>query len=148
MKKNVQILIIIFLLPFLSNAQHFDPPQKNPFRGSNLRARNDCPPLAISSSPCTLGIVSHPRLLLAAGWFILASPAPAFGGRITAAAHPRPKSSQRTAALHGRHQHAANRSDRRFREPANPVDVLDRNSGELTLLFPHNRSFVKLRRPC
>lgn len=26
----------------------------------------------------------------------------------------------------------------------NPVDILDRNSGELTLLFPHNRSFVRL----
>jgi hypothetical protein len=27
----------------------------------------------------------------------------------------------------------------------NPVDVLDRNTGELTLLFPHNRSFVRLK---
>ena len=27
----------------------------------------------------------------------------------------------------------------------NPVDVLDRNSGALTLLFPHNRSFVRLK---
>jgi hypothetical protein len=27
----------------------------------------------------------------------------------------------------------------------NPVDVLDRNSGELTLLFPHNRSFMRLK---
>jgi len=26
----------------------------------------------------------------------------------------------------------------------NPVDILDRNSGELTLLFPNNRSFVRL----
>ncbi len=27
----------------------------------------------------------------------------------------------------------------------NPVDILDRNSGELTLLFPNNRSFVRLK---
>lgn len=27
----------------------------------------------------------------------------------------------------------------------NPVDILDRNSGELTLLFPNNRSFVRLQ---
>src|ERR1035438_5935956 len=27
----------------------------------------------------------------------------------------------------------------------NPVDILDRNSGELTLLFPNNRSFVHLK---
>ena len=27
----------------------------------------------------------------------------------------------------------------------NPVDILDRNSGALTLLFPHNRSFVRLK---
>jgi hypothetical protein len=27
----------------------------------------------------------------------------------------------------------------------NPVDILDRNSGLLTLLFPHNRSFVRLK---
>ena len=27
----------------------------------------------------------------------------------------------------------------------NPVDLLDRNSGALTLLFPHNRSFVQLK---
>jgi len=28
----------------------------------------------------------------------------------------------------------------------NPVDLLDRNSGELTLLFPNNRSFVRLKK--
>ena len=28
---------------------------------------------------------------------------------------------------------------------ANPVDILNRNSGELTLLFPNNRSFVHLK---
>ena len=27
----------------------------------------------------------------------------------------------------------------------NPVDILDRNTGELTLLFPNNRSFVRLK---
>src|SRR5271154_5222655 len=27
----------------------------------------------------------------------------------------------------------------------NPVDILDRNSGELTLLFLNNRSFVRLK---
>jgi len=27
----------------------------------------------------------------------------------------------------------------------NPVDIIDRNSGELTLLFPNNRSFVRLK---
>jgi hypothetical protein len=27
----------------------------------------------------------------------------------------------------------------------NPVDILDRNSGAMTLLFPHNRSFVRLK---
>src|ERR1017187_10950687 len=27
----------------------------------------------------------------------------------------------------------------------NPVDILDRNSGALTLLFPNNRSFVYLK---
>jgi hypothetical protein len=27
----------------------------------------------------------------------------------------------------------------------NPVDIVDRNSGALTLLFPHNRSFVRLK---
>ncbi len=27
----------------------------------------------------------------------------------------------------------------------NPVDILDRNSGELTLLFPNNRSFVRIK---
>src|ERR1017187_6569665 len=27
----------------------------------------------------------------------------------------------------------------------NPVDILDRNSGELTLLFPNNRSYVHLK---
>ncbi|HMJ89563.1 MAG TPA: DUF4412 domain-containing protein [Candidatus Acidoferrum sp.] len=27
----------------------------------------------------------------------------------------------------------------------NPVDILERNSGALTLLFPHNRSFVRLK---
>jgi Domain of unknown function (DUF4412) len=27
----------------------------------------------------------------------------------------------------------------------NPVDIVDRNSGELTLLFPNNRSFVRLK---
>src|SRR5450432_1779120 len=27
----------------------------------------------------------------------------------------------------------------------NPVDIVDRSSGALTLLFPHNRSFVRLK---
>ena len=27
----------------------------------------------------------------------------------------------------------------------NPVDILDRQAGALTLLFPHNRSFVRLK---
>src|ERR1022692_581855 len=29
----------------------------------------------------------------------------------------------------------------------NPVDIVDRNSGAVTLLFPHNRSFVRLKPP-
>ena len=29
----------------------------------------------------------------------------------------------------------------------NPVDILNRNSGELTMLFPNNRSFVRLKPP-
>ncbi|MDQ6631351.1 MAG: hypothetical protein M3Y82_06290, partial [Verrucomicrobiota bacterium] len=27
----------------------------------------------------------------------------------------------------------------------NPIDILDRQSGQLTLLYPHNRSFVRLK---
>jgi len=38
MKKNVQILIIAFLLPFVSRAQHFDSPQENPFGLTNISA--------------------------------------------------------------------------------------------------------------
>ena len=81
-----------------------------------------------------------PAAALAAGWFILASPAPAFEGRITAAAT---LGGETTALLYTVGTNTL-RIEVTGSDRPNPVDVLDRNSGELTLLFPHNRSFVKL----
>ena len=73
--------------------------------------------------------------------FCILHSAPAFEGRITAVLA---RGGQATPLLY-----TAGTNYLRMEVTAsslpNPVDLLDLNSGELTLLFPNNRSFVKLK---
>ncbi len=78
---------------------------------------------------------------LAAGLFILASPATAFEGRITAAST---QGGQTTALLYTVGTNSL-RLEVTGSDRPNPVDVLDLHTGALTLIFPHNRSFVRLK---
>ena len=75
---------------------------------------------------------------LAASLFILVSTAAAFEGRITATST---QGGQSTALLYTVGTNAL-RLEVTGSDRPNPVDVLDRNSGKLTLLFQNNRSFV------
>lgn len=81
-----------------------------------------------------------PTAALAAGLFILTSPATAFEGHITVAST---QGGQTTALLYTVGTNAL-RLEVTGSDRPNPVDMLDRNSGELTLLFPNNRSYVHL----
>ena len=84
---------------------------------------------------------SHsPAAALAAVLFILASPATAFEGQIKAAYT---QGGQTTALLYTVGTHAL-RIEVTGSDRPNPVDVLDLPAGILTLLLPHNRSFVRL----
>ena len=82
-----------------------------------------------------------------ASFFILHS-AVAFEGRINAVMI---RGSQSDALLYTvdtnflRVEMTATNSDQSRAGWPNPVDIFDRNSGELTLLFPNNRSFVRLK---
>ncbi len=78
---------------------------------------------------------------LMAGLFLFTSPAGAFEGLIKAAST---QGGQTTALLYTVGTNALRIEVTGSARP-NPVDVLDRNSGQLTLLFPHNRSFVRLK---
>jgi hypothetical protein len=82
-----------------------------------------------------------PATALATGLFIFASLATAFEGRITATST---QGGQTTALLYTVGTNAL-RLEVIGSDRPNPVDILDRTSGELTLLFPHNRSFVRLK---
>ena len=42
---------------------------------------------------------------------------------------------------------AGSNSDKSRAGPPNPIDIIDLKSGALTILFPHNRSFVRLKPP-
>jgi len=94
------------------------------------------------SSPFTSYNKNFPAstVALAAGLFILTSPATAFEGRITAAAT---QGGQTMALLYTVGTNAL-RLEVTGSDQPNPVDVLDRNSGKLTLLFQNNRSYVHL----
>ena len=81
-----------------------------------------------------------PAAALAAGLFILAFSAAAFEGRITAAST---RGGQATALLYTVGTNSL-RLEVTGSDRPNPVDVLDLRTGTLTLLFPHNRSFVRL----
>jgi hypothetical protein len=82
-----------------------------------------------------------PAVALVAGLVIFTSSVKAFEGRITAAST---QGGQTIALLYTVGTNAL-RLEVTGSDQPNPVDVLDRNSGELTLLFPHNRSFVRLK---
>lgn len=78
---------------------------------------------------------------LVACLFLLASPAAAFEGRIEAVSA---RGGQALALLYTVGTNSL-RIEVTGSDRPNPVDVLDRSSGELTLIFPHNRSFVRLK---
>jgi hypothetical protein len=94
------------------------------------------------TSPFTIHSKSPlaPAAALTAGLFILAFPAAAFEGRITAASI---QGGQATTLLYTVGTNAL-RLEVTGSDRPNPVDVLDLRAGTLTLLFPHNRSFVRL----
>ena len=75
--------------------------------------------------------------------FILASAAPAFEGRITAASTQGGRSTELLYTVGTN----ALRLEVTGSDRPNPVDVLELRTGALTLLFPHNRSFVRLPPP-
>ena len=92
---------------------------------------------------------SFQRVLPIMGWLAtLASTAVAFEGRINAVMI---QGNETNALLYTvgttslRVEMTATNSDKSRAGWPNPVDILDRNSGTLTLLFPNNRSFVHLK---
>jgi hypothetical protein len=77
----------------------------------------------------------------------LAQTAVAFEGRITAAVKQNNETNLLLFAVSAnsiRLELAPNSTESRASFP-NPVDIVDPQSGALTLLFPHNRSFVRLK---
>jgi hypothetical protein len=98
----------------------------------------------------TMRRVNHFKLATAITGFALAigTNALAFEGRINAVTT---RGSQTDALLYTvgtnflRVEMTATNSDKSRAGWPNPVDILDRNSGELTLLFSNNRSFVRLK---
>lgn len=80
-------------------------------------------------------------VISAACLFLLVSPSSAFEGRMEAVST---RGGQSLALLYTVGTDAL-RIEVTGSDRPNPVDVLDRNSGELTLHFPHNRSFVRLK---
>jgi len=92
----------------------------------------------IRRSGCNLRLAA---LALAATWILQPGSARAFEGRINA------------TSTHGNQSQALLytvgtdylRVELTATNWPNPVDILDRQAGALTLLFPHNRSFVRLK---
>ena len=84
---------------------------------------------------------STPAAALAAGLFMLAFPAPAFEGRITATST---QGGDTVVLLYTVGTNAL-RLEVTGSDRPNPVDVLDLQTGTLTLFFPHNRRFVRLK---
>src|ERR1035437_4204643 len=92
---------------------------------------------------------SFQRVLPIMGWLAtLASTAFAFEGRITAGMI---QGNETNALLYTvgttslRVEMTATNSDKSRAGWPNPVDILDRTAGTLTMLFPNNRSFVHLK---
>jgi hypothetical protein len=73
--------------------------------------------------------------------FAIASTAAAFEGRINAVTT---RGNQTDVLLYTAGSNFLRVENTATNWPS-PVDILDRNSGELTLLFPNNRSFVRLK---
>jgi hypothetical protein len=80
-------------------------------------------------------------LALVSAWILQPSLAQAFEGRILATIT---QGNQSQALLYTVGTNSL-RVELTATNWPNPVDILDRQTGALTLLFPHNRSFVRLR---
>jgi hypothetical protein len=95
------------------------------------------------TSPVTMHNQTHlsPMLALAAGLFLLAPPAGAFEGRISATVT---QGGQGSGLLYiaGTNVLRIEKTDTNWPHARNLVDL---QTGSLTLLFPHNRSFVRLK---
>ena len=78
---------------------------------------------------------------LAATWILRPGSARAFEGRINATSSQGNQSHTLLYTVGTNYL----RADLTATNRLNPVDILDRQTGALTLLFPHNHSFVRLK---